>query len=974
MAEITSQDLTHETLLQQVGRMQVGAYRQPALGGIPLLAKIGQGENGACYRAVHPTLDCEVAVKVMPCSAGARSERFGLFLANARNAMSVTSPRLVKVFDVGTDADVFFQVMEYINGISAQQHLTILRERLKPGMDEGSVLDMCLAAAEGLAAAHAAGFVHRDIRPSSIIIPRGEGEALKFNEARLADLGLAFNESTAKMLESTKAETGTPGYMSPEEAIGSKDITAATDVFSIGATMYGLLVGQPPFGGPSLNVVLSETVVHDSNDLRTWRPDVSRATAKVIEGCLKKGSAQRFPNGTVLKNALAVAREAFNGPVESQADAVKQIESLMPSVAALDPAIKKYLASAEAGNADTLMNVSAPEPVGVPVDIPDMPEVVQKNEIPAPLPVTSPKTQVGLLVPPAPAPKAENVWEEPEEVEDGVDVPDAPRRGMAMPLIAALLVLGLAGATAWQMGFLGKKNKTVAALTPAQIAEQNRLAAEAKAKADAEAKAKEDALKKEADEKAALAEAEAKKAEADKKKAKEEADAKALADAEKAKEEAEAKTKADAEAAIAAKTKAEADAKAKAEEEKRLAAEAKAKEEAAEIAEAEARKKAAEEQKVAAAARAKEEAAKKEAEAKLLAEARAKEEANKHTLTPAEVKAKAELERRAQEEAKKNGEKEASGTAHNTAAPAIADMPKEMTVDLGEGVTMDFVLVPSGTFMMGTDRDTLRDISRKAGVSDKDYADEVPAHKAVMGAYYVGKYPVTVGQFRRYVAATQTVTAAERKGEAHTLRDHAWQLTPGACWSKPGFDQDDTHPVVMLSWSDCAKFCEWAAQQSGKPLRLPTEAEWEYAARGPLNMAYPWGNSWDGKRANHSDDSFRSVAPKDWYTTRVSDGFPFTSPVGALNNKSWCGAFDMAGNVYQWCQDAYAEYPTSPNAPEILTDPADVSPNAKRVLRGGSYLFPPMACRGAARRSLAPKAWNGELGMRVAFTPATPAK
>src|SRR5579862_7819541 len=114
MAEVTSQDLTHEVLLQSVPRMQVGAFRQPALGGIPLLAKIGQGEGGAVYRAVHPTLDCDVAVKVVPQSADARPERFGIFLGQARAAIEVESPHLVKVYEVGTEADVFYQVMEYI--------------------------------------------------------------------------------------------------------------------------------------------------------------------------------------------------------------------------------------------------------------------------------------------------------------------------------------------------------------------------------------------------------------------------------------------------------------------------------------------------------------------------------------------------------------------------------------------------------------------------------------------------------------------------------------------------------------------------------------------------------------------------------------------------------------------------------------------------------------------------------------------
>ena len=974
MAEITSQDLTHESLLQSVGRMQVGAFRQPALSGIPLLSKIGQGENGACYRATHPTLECEVAVKVLPYKADSRSERFGMFLSNAKSAMSVESPRLVKVYDVGTEADVFFQVMEYVNGRSAQHQLTILRERLKPGMDEVSVLDLAIAATQGLAAAHDAGFIHRDIRPSCILIPNGDGDNPLYAEAKLADLGLAFNEAAARALEGSPAETGTPGFMSPEEAVGSKDISAASDVFSMGATMYSLLVGQPPFGGPNLNVMLSSTVIHESNDLRTWRPDVSRALARVVEGCLKKNASARFQDASVLLKALKIACGVHKGTVEAQAEAIKEIDTLLPSVAKLDPAIKQFLSNAEPMMLEPVEPIDGDEKTLVrPMSFPaasfaavNDADAVAPTEVPEAVEITT----------------GGEIWEDPTTAHADVGTP--PRRSRTVPLMAAALLLLAVGAGAWQLGFLGnlgkKKPPVRVALntTTDDPAAKEKAEKEAKEKADAEAKAKE-----EADKLAAEKENAAKLAEAN-----------ALA-ATKAKQEAEAKAKEDAEAKLKndadEKLKAEADAKAKAQEAEvaRIAAEEqKLKEEndarkaaaakiAAEemerkrIAEAEARART--EQDAAAKALAEKQAAEKlklaqdshKSDAEKRAEAKAKADAEAARL--AEAKAKADQEAL---EAKRVADNSSKVAANPAPTNVTADLPREVALDLGNGVSMDFVLVPAGAFQMGTDREALHELCRKAQADEKDYGDEVPAHRVDVATCYIAKTPVTVAQFRAFVSATQYRTAAERRGEAYTLVDHAWQLTPGTSWMKPGFPQGEDHPVVNLNWRDCNAFAEWASKQCGKPLRLPAESEWEYAARGAQNYIYPWGNTWDGRRANHSDQRLHPIGPRGWTYSSSDDGFAFTAPVGSFNNRSWCGALDMAGNVFQWCNDAYSEYPQSPNAPEILVDPGDVPANAKRALRGGSYLFRPIDCRAAARRSLSPNAWSYELGMRLAFTPA----
>jgi formylglycine-generating enzyme len=253
------------------------------------------------------------------------------------------------------------------------------------------------------------------------------------------------------------------------------------------------------------------------------------------------------------------------------------------------------------------------------------------------------------------------------------------------------------------------------------------------------------------------------------------------------------------------------------------------------------------------------------------------------------------------------------------------------------------VHVPGGTTRIGDDR----------------MPGEGPTFEAEVAPFYLDRHPVTVAQFAAFVAATGFVTEAERLHSGGVLDPdtHAWRLVDGATWRRPqGPDRPPApadHPVTQVSWNDAAAYAAWAEK------RLPSEVEWEHAARGARNSRepYAWGRSLieGGRyRANIWQGSFPA-------RNTGEDGFVTTSPVGAFGATE-LGLTDMGGNVWEWTADWYRGYAER-------GQPFSPGPTAEKAQRGGSFLCHPQVCRGyrvSARSHSTPDTSLFNVGFRCA--------
>jgi formylglycine-generating enzyme required for sulfatase activity len=300
------------------------------------------------------------------------------------------------------------------------------------------------------------------------------------------------------------------------------------------------------------------------------------------------------------------------------------------------------------------------------------------------------------------------------------------------------------------------------------------------------------------------------------------------------------------------------------------------------------------------------------------------------------------------------------------------------------------VWIPGGEFSMGSD--------------DYGMENERPSRRVRVDGFWMDEHDVTNAEFRRFVEATHYVTTAERKpdweemrkqlppgtpkpddskfvpgslvfsppGQAVPLNDLSgwWRWVAGANWRHPaGPDSDidgkDDFPVVQVSWDDAVAYANWAGK------RLPTEAEWEFAARGGLERKrFAWGDEFrpGGK---HMANTWQGEFPvKD----TAEDGFAGTSPVRSFPSNGY-GLYDMAGNVWQWCSDWYRadeharrgkELSVNPSGPSKAYDPADpFAPG--RVIKGGSFLCSVSYCesyRPSARRGRTPDTGSSHVGFR----------
>jgi formylglycine-generating enzyme len=310
------------------------------------------------------------------------------------------------------------------------------------------------------------------------------------------------------------------------------------------------------------------------------------------------------------------------------------------------------------------------------------------------------------------------------------------------------------------------------------------------------------------------------------------------------------------------------------------------------------------------------------------------------------------------------------------------------------------VWIPGGEFTMGTD-------------SELGWPDEKPPHRVRVGGLWMDDHEVTNAEFRAFVEATNYVTTAEKPPDLDeimkqsppgtppppkerlvpgalvfrptprpvaNLRDYGqwWHWTSGADWRHPEGPESDIkrredHPVVHVSWFDAVAYAKWAGK------RLPTEAEWEFAARGGLEgKPYVWGDEPPGTGGKYQANTWQGEFP--WKNTAL-DGFERTAPVKSYKPNGY-GLCDMAGNVWEWCADWYDRdlyqrragqgVIDNPTGPERTNDPQHPF-ETRRVQRGGSFLCHDSYCgryRPSARQGCTPDTGMSHVGFRCVMTEA----
>ena len=267
-------------------------------------------------------------------------------------------------------------------------------------------------------------------------------------------------------------------------------------------------------------------------------------------------------------------------------------------------------------------------------------------------------------------------------------------------------------------------------------------------------------------------------------------------------------------------------------------------------------------------------------------------------------------------------------------------------------------VVPAGVFLMGTPESELDTIA-KLGVDRMWIQTETPQHEINLPAYAIGRYPVTNAEFARCIQDNGYATR-EYWTEA------GWKQKSTEGWKQPRFWEDSrlndpAQPVVGVSWYEAVAYCNWLASRTGKPYRLPTEAEWEKAARGTDRRRYPWGNQWDARNCNNKENKQKGDAQ--------------TTPVGQYSPQgdSPHGVGDLVGQVWEWCSSKWGGTDPTPKRVYPCQDKdgrEELDGDDTRVLRGGSWGsdHPAAICRCGYRGWNVPGNRSDVGGFRSAMT------
>ncbi len=293
-----------------IGRVLAGRYRVESL--------LGTGGMGEVYRAQDLTLERPVAIKMLRAEFANDQEFIRRFRQEATAVASLSNPHIVSVFDVGEDEGEHYIVMELVDGRTLKDEI-----RQQGRLSLPLALTISQAVASALVAAHAKKVVHRDIKPENILLTaRGE--------IKVADFGIARAASSQTLIH-TKSIVGSAHYISPEQARGGF-IDEKSDLYALGAIMYEMLTGKPPFDGPSPIAVALRHIHDDPAPVRKLRPDVPRPVEAIVMRLLAKPPEER-PSSAQTLAALGQALQAAGGPVRLTAQAA-EAEQLAPTIAA----------------------------------------------------------------------------------------------------------------------------------------------------------------------------------------------------------------------------------------------------------------------------------------------------------------------------------------------------------------------------------------------------------------------------------------------------------------------------------------------------------------------------------------------------------------------------------------------------------------------------------------------------------------
>jgi len=957
------------------------------LGKLVLLRRLGQGEMGATYKAYEKGLGRNVAVKVMRRSLGADQRRVEDFLAEARAVAALEHPNAVRLYSVGQEKQQPYIVMELIRGGSMDKAFSADHR-----MAEDRALAIAIGVARALEAADEIGLVHGDVKPANIMLDEK-------GQPKLVDFGIARFGGAQSGGEGL---VGTPYYVAPEQ-VRKEAVDRRADMYSLGATLYHALAGRPAFPGTTMEQVVNARLERPAPALLAARPTLHPKTGGVVARMLQTNPEDRH---ATYKELLEDLRQAYFQVTGLETPELEEVRA-RPEIPTAAPAVSRGRTIAVAGIVAVVLAAAAvggwavwgrgggdggptpggPDPSGQRVADPWFtPSPRTIGEIAdVTIGCDTESARVRYTTDGSEPTEASRLYAGPVPVEPGMVLKARAYRDGWQPsrmieglytrdttTITDIVPLRRQAETAWKSvrdlqagGGAAKKLEEAgtlwanaeeyyaqraygAAKVPYEkllslcgelkmLASLQRSAAEARE----EAKAAERALAsvgvkgnrnspwRKASEAAGSAFEAGRYLEATDgwrgalEKAKQRL-------GEEARREREAYDKAlgrhDASRLKAHGGKAWRDAESALRKAKE--AERTGRPEEAVVLYRQAREN------LSKAGRAAQTGNIEAEKTRLVNEAKKLTEEGKYRQAVAKAEEALKL-------------KPTSGSARRALDEARDKM--KLTLDIGERQKVELIWVPSGRFTMGS----------PSGEEGRK-PDEIEHRVMLTRPFYIGRQEITRKQFWVFARkANKFRTDAERLGAIQYKRSALPQLgvRRGAHWEKPGFGQRDDCPVVGVSWRDATVFCAWMSRKTGRKVRLPTEAEWEYVCRAGTASRFGFGES-EGdlhKHGNYADGSLNVP----WRDKDRRDGHNHTAPARKYKPNAW-GVYDMHGNVREWCIDGRGGYPTRP-----VVDPRGGRSSRFRIHRGGSWCEPASSARSAARDGLREEFATDFIGFRV---------